>query len=470
MRGRALGRGRLVRRRNADGSFVYVGDWTDAAGVRRRKILSTDRRDAERLLAELVSRRDLERVGGAALVEVDELSLAAIQREYLHELAHVHRRSASHVERMRECLQRIIATLHVESVRNVSIEAVDRYRLRRRRSGTSVATINKETAVLRAAINWAVEHRHARGNPLLGLRPLRYGEADRKLRRRALTDDELERLMAAARESDRVSGERKLAVRTIGGGTKGSVFETRLRVPRVPQAPLWIAFLETGARWTELTSVRWADLDDRAATLTLRATTTKNGRSRTIPLRRWVVDELVALRVVHHGVRQRIPTSNDLVFLTPEGHPWTPHRRNALAMLRTLLAAADIKATDARGRQVDLHALRYTYGTRLARANVELAKAQKLLGHSDPKLTANVYVDLEVEDLRSSVDALPELGRARKDNEARISGATSAHPSEGRDVANEVDDTSAASSGSCNGARGGIRTRNPRFTKAVLYR
>ena len=61
---------------------------------------------------------------------------------------------------------------------------------------------------------------------------------------------------------------------------------------------------------------------------------------------------------------------------------------------------------DEHGRKVDLHALRHTFATRLARAGVELVQAQKLLGHSDPKLTAEVYTHLAPDDLRGAVEAV----------------------------------------------------------------
>lgn len=51
-------------------------------------------------------------------------------------------------------------------------------------------------------------------------------------------------------------------------------------------------------------------------------------------------------------------------------------------------------------------ALRHTFGTRLIRMGVGLAQVQYLMGHSDPKLTAQVYTHLDVEDLRGAIDAL----------------------------------------------------------------
>ncbi len=43
---------------------------------------------------------------------------------------------------------------------------------------------------------------------------------------------------------------------------------------------------------------------------------------------------------------------------------------------------------------------------RLARNGVGLVQAQRLLGHSDPKLTAKHYVALETKDLRAAMEGL----------------------------------------------------------------
>jgi integrase len=47
--------------------------------------------------------------------------------------------------------------------------------------------------------------------------------------------------------------------------------------------------------------------------------------------------------------------------------------------------------------------LRVCYATRLARAGVSLVQAQKLLRHSDPKLTANIYTRLRLDDAHAAV-------------------------------------------------------------------
>ena len=55
----------------------------------------------------------------------------------------------------------------------------------------------------------------------------------------------------------------------------------------------------------------------------------------------------------------------------------------------------------------DFHALRVTYATSLARSGVSPAMAQKLLRHSDPKLTLNIYTRLKLEEAQAAVARLP---------------------------------------------------------------
>ena len=104
-------------------------------------------------------------------------------------------------------------------------------------------------------------------------------------------------------------------------------------------------------------------------------------------------------------------SARDHVFLTAEGLVWSEPTNNLARVFRRTLKAAGINRVDERGFKLDIHSLRHTYGTRLSRWNVGLAQAQKLMGHSDPKLTAKTYTHLEVEDLRATMD---EVERRRR--------------------------------------------------------
>lgn len=73
------------------------------------------------------------------------------------------------------------------------------------------------------------------------------------------------------------------------------------------------------------------------------------------------------------------------------------------------LEAAGIRKRDDRGRTLDVHALRATFGSLLSQAGVPLRTAQAALRHSDPSLTANVYTDPGLLDVSGVVESLPEL-------------------------------------------------------------
>ena len=64
-----------------------------------------------------------------------------------------------------------------------------------------------------------------------------------------------------------------------------------------------------------------------------------------------------------------------------------------------------------RSRHVTFKDLRHTTATLLLKAGVPLATVQRVLRHSDPKLTANIYGHLEVEDMRAGLERM--AGRIR---------------------------------------------------------
>jgi hypothetical protein len=73
------------------------------------------------------------------------------------------------------------------------------------------------------------------------------------------------------------------------------------------------------------------------------------------------------------------------------------------------LRAAAIPKRDERGRSVDVHALRHTFGTLLSRAGVAPRTAQAAMRHSSIDLTMNVYTDPKLLDVHGAIESLPTL-------------------------------------------------------------
>jgi integrase len=63
-------------------------------------------------------------------------------------------------------------------------------------------------------------------------------------------------------------------------------------------------------------------------------------------------------------------------------------------------------------RPMRFHDLRGTTATLLARAGVGLVVAQRILRHSDPRLTANIYSRVDLSDLQAGVDRMGIPGAA----------------------------------------------------------
>ena len=424
MAGRALGRGRLIRQQRGR-SPVYVGDWRNAVGKRVRRVLSTDRRVSERMLAEIIRERDLE-LAGLAEEERQDVAVAALQDRYLEELGT--RVSEGHHKNTRRRLEKIIGELSVARLADLRPAVIHEWRSRRLEEGVANRTVNLDVSSLQSMLRWALDAELIGVNPVARVKPLPEGKRNQRYRRRAMTEEEIECFLAAARADDAEEAKRVAAERTLSGGTKGRPYSDRERRIRIPQTLLWLGFLETGARWSALTRVVWADIDQAHSTLRLRVENAKAEKEQCIPLRRGFLDQIEHLRQLHREVLGRGSRAHDRVFLTPRGEAWPSATRNAMRILDRILDAAGIAKVDETGRKLDIHALRHTFGTRLLRAGAGLYQVQKLMGHSDPKLTADTYSHLVVDDLRDVVDLLPGGGPRRA-----IHGTKVAHDPEAPD-------------------------------------
>jgi integrase len=377
------GGGKLRReQRGRDCPPVWVLDYSTASGERKRIALSTDKRVAEMQQRELLRQRDMETMGLGA-VDGQSKPLREIVDLYLNDLAT--RATATHVKNASARLEHVLRCVKAARVCDIKGVTLLAYRAERLRDGVSVRTANLHVDTLRACLTWAVQIALIAANPIANLPRLPENETTKRYRRRALSDEEIARFLAAARDDDERNAAHHL---------------------RVPQAPLWRAFVETGARYGELTSVTWVDIDLTAMTMVLRAETTKSHKERVIPLLEGLVRELRELQGTHVLVIGRPLRPSDRVFLSPGGAQWGTPTVNAMRIFDRTLEAAAIDRVDARGRKLDVHALRHTFASRLVRNGVGLAHAQRLLGHADPKLTARVYTHLDAADLRDAIRRL----------------------------------------------------------------
>ncbi len=281
------------------------------------------------------------------------------------------------------------------------------------------------------------------GNPFTGV-PLANERADPRRKRRAMTEGELVRLLKVARLRPAAEFGRdtvKLAdadipndAKSRAGWTKAPLSFATLDVAvengrkALRKRPDFIAELEargrerallykllvlTGLRKGELASltVGQCELASRMPHITLNAADEKNREGNTVPLRADLTADLSrhlagrlrvqqrAAKAASRPIPLRLSPTEKLVYV-PTG---------LVRILNRDLEAAGIPKRDDRGRTLDVHALRTTFGSLLSRAGVPLRTAQAAMRHSDPSLTANVYTDPRLLDVSGAVESLPEL-------------------------------------------------------------
>jgi integrase len=216
----------------------------------------------------------------------------------------------------------------------------------------TIATVNRELALLQRIFNVAQEEGWVLRNPFKLGKSL-ISQADERKRERILTRDEELRLLEAC------TGRR-----------------SHLR-------PIILCALDTGMRQGEILKLRWRDVDLENGVITIAAFNTKTMKERT-------VQTTIRLRLELETLRGRAPKNLDvLVFGVSDNvkHGFTSVRR-----------AAGLE-------DVRFHDLRHTAATRLVRSHMHLSEVGRVLGHTQANTTYR-YVNADLETARRAAAAL----------------------------------------------------------------
>ena len=285
-------------------------------------------------------------------------------------------------------------------------------------NGKHTRSINARLTAIKSFTRWLFRTERMRTDPMMQVAKLN-AKADRRHVRRALTDDELARLIAAAQAGPAWTWKE-------GNGETGDGYRRESRsITGADRAMLYRLAAETGLRAGELasltpTSFLLADLDK--ATVKVSAAYSKHRRDDLVPLRR---DFAQAVAAFLKGWPATAP-----LFSVPD---------RTADMLRSDLEAARqawlkeartpeereehektyfCTAVDSSGHVVDFHALRHTFITRLARSGVAPAVAKSLARHSTITLTMDHYTHTLIGDERAALDRLPTMNPVQLDREA----------------------------------------------------
>ena len=280
-----------------------------------------------------------------------------------------------------------------------------------RESGLSLQTCNDNMRAVKQFGRWLWRDGRAREHVLAHLTGDNVA-LDRRHDRRALTDDELARLIQTA-ESGTTVGE-------MAGPDRAMLY--RLAVG-------------TGFRADELRSLtpESFDLNVKPPTVTVEAGYSKHRRKDVQPIRRDLAD---LLRPWLKGKERGQP-----VFRMPDKtakmmredlkvgrEAWLKEAPSEKERKRRE-ATSFLAYRDGAGRVADFHALRHTYISRLVRSSANIKVAQELARHSTPTLTLGRYAHVQLVDQTQALDALPCVEpQEREQKAARATGTDDAVP------------------------------------------
>lgn len=281
----------------------------------------------------------------------------------------------SHARHMANTALKILSSADVTSVGNARPEliemALDRLSVTR-----SARTRNHAAGAIKAFFRWLYTMDRIREIPrgITGLKKVSE-ESDPRLIRRALSPDDLQRLIAAAR-----TGPDRVATKDRRGGKVTAI------ITGPDRAMLYDLAAGTGFRANELRSLTLESFDlGDAPTVTIHAAYSKNAKTVAQPIRADLAERL------REFLKDRGPGR---VFSVPE---------KTGEMIRDDLASAGLDYGDALDR-ADFHALRSYFITDLVRSGVDADTCRRLARHSDVRLTLQRYTKSTEKTLRDGLE------------------------------------------------------------------
>jgi integrase len=401
-------------------SPYFVAKYRDGAGI--VETVATGCRDetaARQVLADLERRAELIRskvmtAAEAAIGKHRGTALAAHFDSY-REHQQAGGATGKHVEESRGRLDRLSEECGFSTLSELSREAFERWLAQRGPEGMSARTRNAYRENLVAFCNWCVDSGRLVGNPFAAVAKANV-KADPRRQRRAMTEEELRRLLDAAR---------RRPLRDDAAMKKPALLAQRELLGR-ERALQYKTLVLTGLRKGELASlaVGQLSLDGADSYLTLDAADEKNREGNTVPLRADLVADLRAWLAdkLHRSQEDARRHAKPIPFRLPADAPVFKVPKNLLRQLDRDLKAAGIAKRDERGRTLDVHALRTTFGTLMSKGGVAPRTAHAAMRHSDIRLTMGVYTDPKLLDVRGALNVLPELPLEGRREAGRATG------------------------------------------------
>ena len=240
--------------------------------------------------------------------------------------------------------------------------------MREGEKGISIQTSNFHLQAIKQFCKWMVREGRASKSPIDHLSQLNV-KTDQRHKRRALTADEIDDLLTAARKGPKIHG-----------------------MEGKDRAMLYLLALVTGLRWAELRSLTASSfaLDASPPTVKVEAGYSKRRREDVLPLRE---DTAEALKTY-------------LALKLPKARAFPMWKDRGAEMLKKDLKAAKIEYETDQG-YADFHSLRHSFITSLAQSGVHPKTAQGLARHSTITLTMDRYSMSVLSDQAEALARLP---------------------------------------------------------------
>lgn len=382
----------------------WWGQYKDAGGKLKREPLATDKSAAQAMLNEIVRRVERERAG---LVDPTEEERKRPISEHVDDYRRYLENKGVTGKQVNESTSKIwkvIAGCKCRTIADISAASAMDFLTELRKSGRSIQTRNHYLTAVKAFTRWLVREQRNNTNPLAHVQRLNV-QVDRRHDRRAMSQEELSRLIEATRVGPRIEG--------VAGRDRAMMY-------------LFAAY--TGFRKGEIGSltIRSLCLDGDPPTATVEACYSKSKRKDVQVLHPDLVAELRRWLDARDSIEPCEP-----LFPVSDRVPGGTDRKTNKMIQRDLAVARDawieeaatsnerqerersdfLAYCDASGRYVDFHSLRHYFITSLERAGVSPRMAQTLARHSDIRLTMSIYTHVELHDQTAAIGALEGVNR-----------------------------------------------------------
>ena len=259
---------------------------------------------------------------------------------------------------------------------------IDKLRNKRMIAGAAPATVNRDVSALSGVFAHWVKNHHGTAHPLANMPPLEVATEDKV---RYLSPDESKRLRKVLAARDALNAKERS---NANKWRKERGYELLPEITKYSDhiTPMVLLSLNTGMRQGELFSLEWESVDMRLKTISVLARHSKGNTPRTIPLNAEALEVLTEIKP---------DGGTGLVFKSPVTGGRFDNVKKAWAEITKGAGLPDLR----------WHDLRHDFASQLVMRDVPLFTVQKLLGHSNPKMTMR-YAKLAPGTLADAVNML----------------------------------------------------------------